>query len=45
MLRFEELRQILGQIRQENPNCYWLFEQIINRLRVVRPVILESWKK
>jgi len=42
MPRFEELRQILGQILQENPNCYWLYDQILNRVRQVRPDIVEG---
>jgi hypothetical protein len=32
MPRFEELRQILGQILQESPNCYCLYDQILNQL-------------
>jgi hypothetical protein len=42
MSRFEELHQILGEILQENPSCYWLYGQILNRLREVRPDILEG---
>jgi hypothetical protein len=42
MPRFEEIREILGQILQESPNCYWLYDQILNRLREVRPDILEG---
>jgi hypothetical protein len=42
MPRFEELREVLGQILQEKPNCYWLYDQILNRLREVRPEILEG---
>ena len=42
MPRFEEIRQILGQILQESPNCYWLYDQILNRLREERPDILDG---
>ena len=42
MPRFEELREILGQILQESPNCYLLYDQILNRLREERPDILEG---
>ncbi len=45
MPRFEELREALGQILQENPNCYWLCDQILNRLREVCPEILEGLEK
>jgi hypothetical protein len=45
MPRFEELRQILGQILQEKPNCYWLYDQILNRLRQVRPDIVEGLER
>jgi len=41
MPRFEELREALGQILQERPNCYWLCYQILNRLRERNPEILE----
>jgi hypothetical protein len=45
MPRFEELRDTLGQILQESPNCYWLCYQILNRLREVCPEILEGLEK
>jgi len=41
MPRFDELREDLGQILQERPNCYWLCYQILNRLRERNPEILE----
>jgi hypothetical protein len=45
MPRFEELREVLGQILQERPNCYWLCYQILNRLRELHPEILEELEK
>ena len=45
MPRFEQLRDVLGKILQERPNCYWLYDQILNRLRQVRPDILEEMEK
>jgi len=45
MPRFEELRDVLGQILQERPNCYWLCSQILNRLRELRPEIIEGLEK
>ena len=45
MPRFEEMREILGQILQESANCYWLYDQILNRLREVSPDILEGLEK
>jgi hypothetical protein len=42
MPRFEELREALGQILQESPNCYLLCDQILNRLRQRYPEILEG---
>ena len=42
MPRFEELRQTLGQILRESPNCYWLYGQILNRLRESHPDILKG---
>jgi len=44
MPRFEELRQILEQILQESPNCYWLYDQILNRLNGITntPFILAN---
>jgi len=41
MPRFEELREVLGQILQERPNCYWLCYQVLNRLRELHPEILD----
>jgi hypothetical protein len=45
MARFEELRNVLRQILQERPNCYWLSSQILNRLRELRPEIVEGLEK
>ncbi len=42
MPRSEELREVLGQILQQKPNCYWLYNQVLNRLREVRPDILDG---
>lgn len=42
MPRFEELRDVLGQILQERPNCYWLCYQIMNRLRELQPEVLDG---
>jgi hypothetical protein len=41
MPRFEELRDVLGPILQERPNCYWLCYQVLNRLRERHPDVLE----
>ena len=45
MPRFEELRDVLGQILQERPNCYCFSSQILNRLRELRPEIIEGLEK
>jgi hypothetical protein len=41
MPRFEELRQPLATILQEDTNSYWLAYQILNRLRERFPEILQ----
>jgi len=45
MPRFEELREVLGQILKERPNCYWLCYQILIRLREKHPGILDGLEK
>lgn len=45
MPRFEELRDVLGQILQERPDCYWLCYQILTRLRELHPEILEDLER
>jgi len=42
MPRFEELRQPLSEILQEDPNSYWLAYRILNRLRVLFPEVLRD---
>ena len=42
MPRFDELRDVLGKILQERPNCYWLCYQILKRLRELYPEIVEG---
>ena len=42
MPRFEELREHLGPILREHPDCYWLCYQILNRLRELAPEVLEQ---
>lgn len=42
MPRFEQLRQPLAAILQEDTNSYWLAYQILNRLRVRFPDVLNQ---
>ena len=45
MPKFEELRDVLGEILRERPDCYWLCYQILRRLEEVHPDVLERLRE